>query len=84
MNYSDLSEQQKRVMEFAKDNGYVVPYSPAHASKCQTSQGGLARTVKSLRDAGLLRLGAAGRCSLTERGRELVPERGLVERWWDR
>jgi hypothetical protein len=83
MNYGDLSEQQKRVLEFARENGYVVPSSPLHASRCATTQGGLARTVKSLRPE-LLRLGAAGRCFLTERGEELVPARGLTEKWWDR
>jgi hypothetical protein len=83
MNFGDLSEQQKRVLEFARENGYVVPSSPLHASRCATTQGGLARTVKSLRPE-LLRLGAAGRCFLTERGEELVPARGLTEKWWDR
>jgi hypothetical protein len=84
VNFGDLSEQQKRVLEFARENGYVVPYSPAHASKCATTQGGLVRTVRSLRLHELLRLGAAGRCHLTERGEELVPARGLTEKWWDR
>jgi hypothetical protein len=83
VNFGDLSEQQKRVLEFARENGYVVPSSPLHASRCATTQGGLARTVKSLRPE-LLRLGAAGRCFLTERGEELVPARGLTEKWWDR
>jgi hypothetical protein len=83
VNFSDLSEQQKRVLTFAAENGYVVPHSPAHASKCATTQGALARTIKSLRPE-LLRLGSGGRCYLTERGQELVPARGLTEKWWDR
>jgi hypothetical protein len=83
MNFGDLSEQQKRVLEFARENGYVVPSSPLHASKCATTQAGLARTIKSLRPD-LLRLGTAGRCYLTERGQELVPAREALEKWWDR
>jgi hypothetical protein len=82
-NFGDLSEQQKRVLEFARSNGYVVPTSPTHARKCATTQAGLARTVRSLRPE-LLRLGVQGRCVLTERGEELVPAREALERWWDK
>jgi predicted transcriptional regulator len=80
---TSLSDPQRRVLEFAAENGYIAPGSFTHARLTDTT-GSLHRTVRALRDAGLLRLGKEGRCYLTERGQEMVPARGLTEKWWDR
>lgn len=69
------SELQGRVLELARDAGYVRPSSATHARKCKTTVGRLSKSVDVCRRQGWLKIAPGGTFTLTEEGETHLPQR---------